>query len=172
MMNSFLRALDPEAQEHSRRMNNELKILRIDPELALPGAEVIIDCDKLDTSDPTLCAVWFGKQRAPIVALSPRRVLAIVPELKQSGVTEVSVESNGQLSEVVRVEVGKQLAEDLHPVANPAFDPDDGSLFVTRSGSRGEQLPVTIFRVDVNGEVSEFSGDVTNPTGIAFDKDN
>ena len=65
--------------------------------------------------------------------------------------------------------VGRRLAEDLHPVANPAFDPDDGSLFVTRSGSRGEQLPVTLFRIDVNGEVTEFTGDITNPTGIAFD---
>ena len=150
-------------------MSKALKILRIDPLRALPGAEVTIDCENLDTSDPTLCAVWFGSQRAPIVALSPRRVLAIVPELKQSGPTDVSLESNGHRSEVATVEVGKQLAEDLHPVANPAFDPDDGSLFVTRSGSRGEQLPVTIFRLDVSGEVTEFSGDITNPTGIAFD---
>ena len=67
------------------------------------------------------------------------------------------------------VVVGKRLAEDLHPVANPAFDPDDGALFVTRSGSRGEQLPVTLFRIDLSGEVTEFSGDITNPTGIAFD---
>ncbi|HEV7743731.1 MAG TPA: hypothetical protein VGO56_01930 [Pyrinomonadaceae bacterium] len=146
------------------------KILRIDPLLALPGAEVAIDCEDLDTSDPTLCAVWFDTERAPIVALSPRRVLAIVPELKRGGKTEVSLESNGVRSEVVSVVVGKQLAEDLHPVANPAFDPDDGSLFVTRSGSRGEQLPVTIFRIDVGGEVTEFSGDITNPTGIAFDR--
>lgn len=150
-------------------MNKEVKILGIDPLLALPGAEVTIDCENLDTSDPTLCAVWLQSQRAPIVALSPRRVLAIVPELKQSGPTEVTLESNGQRSEAVTLEVGKQLAEDLHPVANPAFDPDDGSLFVTRSGARGEQLPVTIFRVDVSGEVTEFSGDITNPTGIAFD---
>jgi sugar lactone lactonase YvrE len=146
------------------------KILRIDPLLALPGAEVAIDCEDLDTSDPTLCAVWFDNERAPIVALSPRRVLAIVPELKLGGETEVSVECNGDRSEVASVVVGKQLAEDLHPVANPAFDPDDGSLFVTRSGSRGEQLPVTIFRIDVSGEVTEFSGDITNPTGIAFDR--
>ena len=150
-------------------MSEKVKILGIDPLLALPGAEVTIECENLDTSDPTLCAVWFQSQRAPIVALSPRRVLAIVPELKQSGLTEVSLESNGERSEAVTVEVGKQLAEDLHPVANPAFDPDDGSLFVTRSGARGEQLPVTIFRIDVGGEVTEFSGDITNPTGIAFD---
>jgi len=150
-------------------MSKQAKILGIDPLLALPGAEVTIDCENLDTSDPTLCAVWVQNQRAPIVALSPRRVLAIVPELKQSGLTEVTLESNGHRSEAATLEVGKQLAEDLHPVANPAFDPDDGSLFVTRSGARGEQLPVTIFRIDVSGEVTEFSGDITNPTGIAFD---
>jgi len=150
-------------------MNKDVRILQIDPPLALPGGEVRIDCENLDTSDPTLCAVWFGNERAPIVAISPRRVLAIVPDLKQSGATDVSLESNGKHSPAWSVEVGKQLAEDLHPVANPAFDPDDGSLFVTRSGSRGEQLPVTIFRIDVSGEVTEFSGDITNPTGIAFD---
>jgi sugar lactone lactonase YvrE len=150
-------------------MDKELEILRIDPPLALPGGEVIIDCEGFNTSDPTLCAVWFGSHRAPIVALSPRRVLAIVPEVKQSGTTEVSLESEGKRSQASNVVIGKQLAEDLHPVSNPAFDPDDGSLFVTRSGSRGEQLPVTIFRIDVSGELTEFSGDITNPTGIAFD---
>ncbi|HLN97246.1 MAG TPA: hypothetical protein VK208_02070 [Pyrinomonadaceae bacterium] len=150
-------------------MSNQPKILRIDPPFALPGGELTIDCDAFDTSDVTLCAVWIGKQRAPIVGLSPRRVLAIVPDLKQGGATEVSLESGGNRSDPLNVGVAKQLAEDLHPVANPAFDPDDGSLFVTRSGSRGEQLPVTIFRIDLSGEVTEFSGDITNPTGIAFD---
>ncbi len=150
-------------------MSKEIRILRIDPSLAIPGAEVTIDCEGLDTSDPTLCAVWLGEERAPIVALSPQRVLAIIPEMKQSGTIEVSLESSGKRSAAVSVVVGKRLAEDLHPVANPAFDPDDGSLFVTRSGPRGEQLPVTLFRIDMSGEVSEFSGDITNLTGIAFD---
>jgi len=150
-------------------MTKEVKILRIDPTMAIPGGEVTIECEGFDTSDPTLCAVWFGEERAPIVALSPRRVLAIVPEMKQSGPIDVNLESRGKRSEAASVVVAKRLAEDLHPVANPAFDPDDGSLFITRSGSRGEQLPVTLFRIDLSGEVTEFSGDITNPTGIAFD---
>lgn len=150
-------------------MSKEARILHIDPHLAIPGGEVKIDCEGLDTSDPTLCAVWFGDERAPIVALSPGRVLAIVPEIKQNGPIDVSVESRGKRSEATGVTVAKRLVEDVHPVANPAFDPDDGSLFVTRSGSRGEQLPVTLFRIDLSGEVTEFSGDITNPTGIAFD---
>ena len=97
------------------------KILRIDPPYAVPGAEVTIDCEDLDTSDPTLCAVWFGDERAPIVALSPRRVLAIVPEVKPDGRVAVSLDSPGIQSDSASLVVGKRLAEDLHPVANPAL---------------------------------------------------
>ena len=150
-------------------MNKAPEILRVDPVIAIPGGEVAIDCAEFDTSDPTACAVWFGKERAPLVALSARRALAIVPELKQTSAVAVTVESPGGRSAEASIVVGRRLAEDLHPVTNPAFDSDDGALFVTRSGSRGEQLPVTLFRIDVNGEVTEFSGDITNPTGIAFD---
>ena len=74
-------------------------------------------------------------------------------------------------SEPADLTVARKLAGDLHPVANPAFDPDDGALFVTRSGSRGEELPVTLFRIDISGDVSEYSGDISNPTGIAFSPD-
>lgn len=147
----------------------EPRILNVDPVLVLPGGEVIINCTGLDTSDPTQCFVWFGAAYAPIVALSPKRVLAVVPEQKQSGTLEVKIQSQGILSNGVDVTVGRRLAEDLHPVANPAFDPDDGALFVTRSGSRGERLPVTLFRIDGNDELTEFTGDITNPTSIAFD---
>jgi sugar lactone lactonase YvrE len=150
-------------------MSTEPRILNVDPDLALPGGEVIINCTGFDTSDPSQCWVWFGAVNAPLVALSPRRVLAVVPEQKQTGTVEVKIQNQGILSNGVDVMVGKRLAEDLHPVANPAFDPDDGALFVTRSGSRGERLPVTLFRIDGNDELTEFSGDITNPTSIAFD---
>lgn len=150
-------------------MSKHGRIVRIDPPRAIPGGEVTIDCEGLDTSNPTLCSVWIGGERAPVVALSPKRVLAIVPELRESGTIDVRLESAGSKGGPAQVIVGKRLAEDLHPVANPAYDPDDGSIFVTRSGARGEQLPVTLFRIDINGEVTEFSGDITNPTGIAFD---
>jgi DNA-binding beta-propeller fold protein YncE len=84
---------------------------------------------------------------------------------------QVRLQSSDTLSDPLSFNVAKKLASDLHPVSNPAFDPDDGSLFVTRSGSRGEELPVTLFRIDVEGDVIEFSGDIVNPTGIAFSRD-
>jgi sugar lactone lactonase YvrE len=154
---------------HMKQMNKAPEILKLDPDIAIPGGEVAIDCAEFDTSDPTLCTVWFGNERAPLVALSSTRVLAIVPEMKHTGEVAVALESQGVRSAGASMIVGRRLAEDLHPVTNPAFDTDDGALFVTRSGSRGEQLPITLFRIDVNGEITEFSGDITNPTGIAFD---
>jgi sugar lactone lactonase YvrE len=143
------------------------KILGVDPVYAIAGGEIIIDCAGFDTRDPQGCNVLVGEVRAQIVAIGPRRVLAIVPETT-GGELEVRLQSGAELSEPARIVIARKLAGDLHPVANPAFDPDDGALFVTRSGSRGEELPVTLFRIDVGGELTEYSGDIPNPTGIAF----
>ena len=151
-------------------MANSPKILGVDPVYAIAGGEIIIDCVGFDTRDPQGCSVLVGDVPAQIVAIGPRRVLAIVPETS-GGELEVRLQSGTELSEPARLVVARKLAGDLHPVANPAFDPDDGSLFVTRSGSRGEELPVTLFRIDVSGELTEYSGDIPNPTGIAFAPD-
>jgi DNA-binding beta-propeller fold protein YncE len=146
------------------------KIVNIDPSYATPGGEIVIDCTDFDTTSPSQCSVLFGDTPGQIVALGPRRVLAQVPDTK-GGEVAVTLQSKGNLTEPAPLAVAKKLAGDLHPVANPAFDPDDGALFVTRSGSRGEELPVTLFRIDISGDVSEYSGDIPNPTGIAFGRD-
>ena len=151
-------------------MDRAGRILSIDPPYAILGGEIVIECAGFDTSDPAVCAVLIGDAVAPIVALGPNRVLAIVPETR-GGEVDVRLQCDDQFSPPARLNVARKLAGDLHPVSNPAFDPDDGALFVTRSGSRGEELPVTLFRIDLSGEVMEFSGDVPNPTGIAFGSD-
>lgn len=151
-------------------MATPAKILGIDPPYAIAGGELIIDCVGFDTRDPQGCEVLIGEAPAQIVALGPRRVLALVPETK-AGQVDVRLRNGGAFSEPVQLTVARKLAGDLHPVANPAFDPDNGALFVTRSGSRGEELPVTLFRIDISGEVTEYSGDIPNPTGIAFATD-
>jgi hypothetical protein len=149
-------------------MTSAGKILSIDPPYGIAGGELMIDCVDLDTSDPSACSAMFGGTPASLVALGPRRVLATVPE-SVSGIVDVRLRCGTEQSEPKQVTLARKLAGDLHPVANPAFDPDDHSLFVTRSGSRGEELPVTLFRIDVGGDLTEYSGDIPNPTGIAFD---
>ncbi len=151
-------------------MSESGRIVRIDPQAGIPGGEVVVECENVAANDLTSYSAWFNGARGRFVAASPRRALALVPEMKTGGEVDVALEIEGKRTASSRFTVGAKLAEDLHPVANPAFDPDDGSLYVTRSGSRGQQMPVSIFRISENGDVAEFSGDITNPTGIAFDK--
>lgn len=151
-------------------MGSAAKIIGIDPPFAIAGGEIVIDCSGFDTREPSRCAVFIGDTPAQIVALGPKRVLAVVPETK-GGRLPVTLRSGERESEPEDITVARKLAGDLHPVSNPAFDPEDGALFVTRSGSRGEELPVTVFRIDLSGDVSEYSGDIANPTGIAFSPD-
>jgi sugar lactone lactonase YvrE len=151
-------------------MSSSGRILRVDPVAGIPGGEVVIECEGFDTERLRACSAQFQGQSAHLVGANSRRFLAIVPEGLPGGEVEVNLANGFASLAPAKVVVGRKLAEDLHPVANPAFDPDDGSLFVTRSGSRGQQLPVSIFRIDTDGELSDFSGDIANPTGIAFDK--
>src|SRR6185503_4875823 len=99
-------------------MGSAVKIVSIDPPYAVAGGEIVIDCSGFDTREPSRCAVLIGDAPAPIVALSPRRVLATVPETK-GGKLAVTLWSGDVPSETAYVTVAKKLASDLHPVANP-----------------------------------------------------
>lgn len=149
------------------------KIHRVDPTAGIPGGEVAVEYSGFSKEIIANCEIRFGAEPAHVVAATPHRALVLVPASKGGGTVEVTLaagESQAAASERPGFIVGRKLAEDLHPVANPAFDPGDGSLFVTRSGSRGEHVPVSLLRISADGEVNEFSGDITNPTGIAFDR--
>jgi hypothetical protein len=69
-----------------------------------------------------------------------------------------------------RVSVATLLAEELQPVANPAFDPN-GSLYVTFSGGRGEKVPASLFRIEPDGELNPIANEILNPTGLAWGPD-
>lgn len=151
-------------------MSNEQSV-RVEPAAAIPGGEVSVECAGYDTSNLRECRVTFEGAEGHMVGAAPWRVLALVPEtLEEGGEVEVLLESrDGVRAEGARMSVGRRLAEDVHMVANPAVDPDDGSVYVTRSGSRGQRMPVSLFRIDPAGEMAGVTGEITNPTGIAFD---
>jgi sugar lactone lactonase YvrE len=62
------------------------------------------------------------------------------------------------------------LSENLHPVANPAVD-DKGNIYVTFSGSRGQSVPTSLFRIDDESTLHSLDAEVMNPTGLALDND-
>ena len=145
------------------------QIRRIHPPAAVPGGEVLIECEGFDTSGPGGYRARFDGEQARLVGASPSRVLALVPESSLGGEVEVRLESGDEQSAPATLPVGSLIAEDLHMVASPAFDPADGSLYVTRSGSRGHREPVSLFRVGAGGGLEDVTGEITNPTGLAFD---
>ncbi len=151
-------------------MNKAGRIVSINPPYAIPGGEIIINCENFEVGDIGEYGCYFDGKAARIVGASANRVIVIAPDNFDTTEVEVYLESGGDRSETQTVVIGEKLADDLHIVANPAIDPKDDSLILTRSGSRGQQLPVTLFRRDSSGLVNEMSAEVLNPTGIAFDK--
>ena len=150
-------------------MNKAGKITSVNPPLAIPGSEVLVECEGLELENFDEFRCLFDDKEAWLVAASNKRILAIVPEDFDSTDVHVRLENAGDTSEPFQITVGKKLADDMHIVANPAVDPNDDSIILTRSGTRGQHLPVTLFRLGKDGFLDEMPADVMNPTGVAFD---
>lgn len=148
-----------------------MQIERIDPAAGIPGGEVTIECARESVNSAPPLSVWFQDEPAHVVAATPSRALVLVPELIAGARVEVSAGSDLQANgNPIQFLMAQKLTAGVHPVSSPAFDPADGSLFVTRSGARGEDVPVSLFRISTDGDLEEFSSDITNPTSIAFDR--
>jgi sugar lactone lactonase YvrE len=151
-------------------MNRAGRIISVNPPYAIPGGEIIINCENFEINSTEGYGCFFDGKAARLIGASAKRVLAIVPEDFDTTEVEIYLESSGDRTESFNITVGKKLAGDLHMVANPAVDPKDDSIILTRSGSRGQQLPATLFRLERDGFLSEMAVEVLNPTGIAFDR--
>jgi sugar lactone lactonase YvrE len=154
-------------------MSRRAHIERVDPAAGISGGEVSIEFAALSPNDAKTLNVKFDGSPAHVSVATHKRALVLVPKVDSGGDCEVSL-SLGEESEAIgkaaSFSAGKKLAGGIHPVTSPAFDPSDGSLFVTRSGSRGEHVPVSLLSISPDGELNELSGDIANPTSIAFDK--
>lgn len=141
------------------------------PRAGVEGGEVIITCEGYDTSDYVYCHVWFGDQRGRVISAAPNRVVISVPDC-DTGVeaNEMKLESAGGVM-ATPFALGVKLAENLHPVANPAIDRDDGGIYVTLSGTRGQKMPVSIYKISSDNELLPMVSDLVNPTGLAFNRE-
>lgn len=90
----------------------------------------------------------------------------LVPAGLDGGRTSVRV--SDVPGETALLEVGAPLAKGLHQVDNPVFD-REGNLYVTYSGSRGQEVPVSIFRVSPSGRRESYVSGIVNPTSMTFD---
>ncbi|MBK7393727.1 MAG: gluconolaconase [Chloracidobacterium sp.] len=147
------------------------KITRVEPRYAIPGGEIAVECEGFDARHGSGWGVFIGEKQCLVVAASSSRILAIVPEGDGEGQTQIHLENNGARSDMYPIVVGKLLTDGMHIVANPAIDPSDDALVITRSGSRGQHLEATLFRLEPDGYLDEMPEAILNPTGIAFDGD-
>src|SRR5262244_4032930 len=146
----------------------DITIKSVIPKAALPGGEVVIEYSGHSLEGTSRPEVRFGDFSAQVTLASSDYIIAKVPEPSaEIGTHEVVVSTNGDTSHPFPYEVGKKLASNLHPVANPALD-HDGNVYATYSGRRGQKTPVSIYKVTPKGAVTPFVTDIVNATGLAF----
>jgi sugar lactone lactonase YvrE len=151
-------------------MSKAGNIISVNPRYAIPGGEIYIECEGFEIGQFGTYGCFAGGIACKIIGASPTRIVAIVPDGIDSAYTHVHLESEGDQSEPYEIVVGESRATDMHIVANPAVDPKDDSIVFTRSGSRGQELPNTLYRLEADGYVDEMPAQVKNPTGLAFDE--
>jgi sugar lactone lactonase YvrE len=139
----------------------------LEPQLACPGAAVTIRGRGLlgDSAQPPI--VTLGERAARLASASNARVSFRVPD-EVGGFAPVRVSSAP--GESLILQVARGLADGIHQVDSPVFDAR-GRLYVTVSGSRGQQSPVSVFRVEPNGAREPFASGIVNPTSLAFGPD-
>lgn len=136
------------------------------PSAAIPGGEFRIRGRGFASQREPL--VTIGEEAARVIIGSDRYVIVGVPEGAVVG--EVTVVSGKRASSVWACDIGLQIADSLHAVANPAVD-FRGNIFTTFSGSLGQKAPVAVFKVDLNYDVKPFITDLMNATSMAFDRE-
>ena len=144
------------------------RIASVRPPCAVEGGRVTIEGANLPADDSTPPEVRLGATPARVVHASRQAVSVIVPPGLDGGRTAVHLQ--GTDDEPAFVDIGARLATGLHQVDSPAID-GDGSVYLTYSGPRGEQTPVSVFRVRRDGFREPFLSGITNATSLAFAPD-
>ena len=141
-----------------------MKVFAIDPAKVLPGGILRIFVEELES--PVGVEVLIGGEEAEILGATPDTVTVRVPLAEAGGITIFKEEAIAEYP----LEIGQIIASDLHPVGNPAID-SLGNVYVTLSGTRGEEVPFGVFKISPDGEKIPFLGDIQNPTGLAMGPD-
>src|SRR3984893_10930246 len=138
--------------------NGNPRIERVAPAAAIPGGEITIHGSGFVSRTQARPLVRFGDAGGSI---------ARVPDGATGGIVRVT--SAEQESQPYPVAIGLQIADNLHPVGNPAVDAL-GNIYVTFSGPRGQRVPVSLYKVTANYSIKPFVTSLINPTGLAVDK--
>ena len=141
-------------------------ITSVIPPRVVEGGRVALAGSDLPTE--VVPAVVVGGETARTLFSSSSKIVIDVPADVEGGRTPVRIESIP--GETIYLSVGAVWATGLHQVDNPVFD-RAGNLFVTYSGSRGQESPVSVFRVTPAGTREPFVSGIVNATSLAIGPD-
>ena len=151
----------------STEKNGVPRIDVVTPTAAIPGGEMVIRGSGLAPRVGPRPSVYFGEADAGLMLVTENRVIVRVPDGASDGTVRIA-NGNGE-SAPHPVSIGLQIADNLHPVGNPAVD-IDGNIYVTFSGPRGEPVPVSLYKVSANYNIKPFVTTLVNPSGLALDR--
>jgi sugar lactone lactonase YvrE len=157
------------------------RIDAVSPGAALPGGDVevrgfnlgAIATEQVDPKRPgggewRRPIAMLGELAAPVLLSRGARLVLRVPEEAESG--RLRILQNGAQSNAVDVRVASLIATGVDAVANPVMD-HSGAIYATFSGQRGQETPVSVFRIERDGEMRSFARGIVNATGLAVDYD-
>ena len=141
---------------------------RVSPIAAMPGGEIDIHGQHLDPLGSHIPHATIGDIAAPVTLSRSTRATIRIPDGAISG--DLIFHRSATGSNPLNVRIAVPMAENLHPVANPAVD-TDGNVYATVSGARGQAVPVSIFQIQRDFQMRPFVRDLLNATGLAFGPD-
>ncbi len=144
------------------------RITRVQPTAALPGGELQVHGANLQAVGGRIPVAMLGELAAGVLLSRADRLQLRIPDEGQPSLLRIL--RNGEQSNSVPIAVGRLLTTGIHQVSNPAVDAL-GNIYATFSGPRGQETPVSVFRVTPSGEAAPFVTGITNATGLAVGPD-
>jgi sugar lactone lactonase YvrE len=145
-----------------------LPLTAVRPLLAVPGARVSIEGGPFPVGQPGLPEVRVGAARARILLARSNEIAIQVPADAAPGRQPIRLDAAPGAAAFL--DVAAVVATGIHQVDNPAID-TRGNVYLTCSGSRGQQSPVSVYRVRPTGLREVFVTGITNATSLAFGPD-
>jgi len=137
----------------------------VSPPRSIEGGRVTLVGEFGNDDRPTDVRV-DGHPARTVFASSKRLSLIVPPGISERGTGSLSI--NDVPIADASIDLGVAIATGLHQVDNPLID-RAGNVYLTYSGTRGQQVPVSIFRVAPSGVRETYSSAIVNPTSMAMD---
>lgn len=138
----------------------------IDPPAVLPGGRLWLRGVGLPPVSAPDAVVSIGGVPARVLFAAPDRVAVEVPHEHVEG--PAPVRADWSPGATLFVDVGTRLATGFHAVDSPIVD-REGRIYTAFSGVRGQETPVSIYRLDRDGGREPFVTGIVNATSLALD---